>query len=173
MPVQRVVGGVEIEDDLLGRVVVRLHEQIDKQSLDLGAVPGDPVIAGRLYAAPLEPVECALAGQRSTILATGREFAGQHRHCRVVAQLVVIDQILVAQRQGKDPLPDQRSDRVLDQIRRPAVGETIGKPIDQTNRPVCCPQQQGARIRGHLAAVKSGHHRPSFEVVSGEFCKSR
>ena len=53
MAVQRVVGGVEIEDDLLGRVVVCLHEQIDKQSLDLGAVPGDPVIAGRLYAAPL------------------------------------------------------------------------------------------------------------------------
>jgi hypothetical protein len=43
-----------------------------------------------------------------------------------VAQLVVIDQILVTQRQAKDPLPDQRSDRVLDQIRRPAVGETIG-----------------------------------------------
>ena len=49
---QRVVGGVEIEDDLLGRVVVRLHKQIDKQSRDLGAVPGDPVIAGRLYAGP-------------------------------------------------------------------------------------------------------------------------
>jgi hypothetical protein len=91
---------------------------------------GKAVIAGRLYAAPLEPVECALAGQRRTILAMGRELAGQHRHCRVVAQLVVIDQILVAQRQGNDPLPDQCSDRVLDQIRRPAVGETIGKPID-------------------------------------------
>ena len=99
---QRVVGGIEIEDDLLGRMVVRFHEQIDKQSRDLGAVPGDPEIAGRLYAAPLEPVECALAGERRTILATGRELAGQHRHCRVVAQLVVIDH-------PRSPAPSQRS----------------------------------------------------------------
>src|SRR5437588_8026437 len=93
MPVQRIVGGSEIGDDLLWRMVVRLHEQIDKQRLDPGAVPGDPMIAGRLYAAPLEPVECALAGQRRTILATGRQLAGQHRHGRVVAQLVVVDQV--------------------------------------------------------------------------------
>src|SRR5205807_207240 len=82
------------------------------------AVPGDPMIAGRLYAAPLEPVECALAGQRRTILATGRQLAGQHRHGRVVAQLVVVDQVFVAQRQREDPLTDQGFDGVLDQLRR-------------------------------------------------------
>jgi hypothetical protein len=57
MPVQRIVGGIEIEDDLLWRVLVRLHEKIDKQRLDPGAVPGDPVIARQLRSAPLEPVE--------------------------------------------------------------------------------------------------------------------
>jgi hypothetical protein len=44
-------GGVEIEDDLLGRALVRLQEQIDKQRLDLGPVPGDVVIAS----APTRP----------------------------------------------------------------------------------------------------------------------
>src|SRR5438309_9643816 len=76
MPVQRVVGGVEIEDDLLWRMLVRFHKQIDKKPLDLGTVPGDPVIAGRLCAAPLQPAKCARAGQPRTILATGRELAG-------------------------------------------------------------------------------------------------
>ena len=34
MAVQRVVGGVEIEDDLLRRAAVRLQKQIDEQRLD-------------------------------------------------------------------------------------------------------------------------------------------
>jgi hypothetical protein len=85
MSVQRVVGGVEIEDDLLRPVLVRFQEQIDKQPLDPRPIPGDPVIARQLRPAQFQPVERALAGQRRTILATGRQLAGQHRHCRVVA----------------------------------------------------------------------------------------
>jgi hypothetical protein len=168
MSVQRIDGGVEIEDDLLWRALVRLQEQIDQQRLDPGAVPGDPVIARQLRAAPLEPVERALAGQRRTILAAGRQLAGQHRHGRVVTQLVVIHQVFVAQRQRKDPLPDQGSDGVLDQLRRAAVGKTRGKPIDQPDCPVRRPQQQGSGIRGHLAAVKSRNHRAPFDA-----CKSK
>src|SRR5215510_8340734 len=40
MPVQRIVGGVEVENDLLWRVAVRLEKQIDKQPFDLGVIPG-------------------------------------------------------------------------------------------------------------------------------------
>ena len=54
MPVQWIVGGVEIEDDLLWRVLMRLEKQIDKQGLDLGPVPGDAVIARQLRSAPLQ-----------------------------------------------------------------------------------------------------------------------
>jgi hypothetical protein len=144
--------------------LVRLHEQIDKQRLDPGAVPGDPVIARQIRPAPLQPVERAFAGQRRTILAAGRQLAGQHRHGRVVAQLVVIDQVFVAQRQREDPLTDQGFDGVLDQLRRAAVGKTIGKPRDQPDRPVRRPQQQGSGIRGHLAAVKPRHHRAPFDA---------
>jgi hypothetical protein len=164
VPVQRIVGGVEIEDDLLGRVLVRLQKQIDKQPLDLCPVPGDAVIARQLRSASLQPVERRFAGQGRAILAAGRQFAGQHRHCRVVTQLVVIDQIFIAQRQRKDPLPDQGSDGVLDQLRRAAVGETLGEPIDQPDRPVRRPQQQGSGIRCHLAAVKPRHHRAPFDA---------
>jgi hypothetical protein len=168
MPVQGIVGGIEIENDLLRRMLVRLHEQIDKQRLDPGAVPSDPVIARQLRPAQLEPVEGALAGQRRTILAAGRQLAGQHRHGRVVTPLVVIDQIFIAQRQREDPLPDQRHHFVLDQLRRAAVRKTSGKPLDQPDRPIRRPQQQRTRIRGDLAAVKPGHHRAPLDACKTE-----
>ena len=34
MAVQRVVGGVEVDDDLFGRLRVRLEEEVDEQRLD-------------------------------------------------------------------------------------------------------------------------------------------
>jgi hypothetical protein len=68
---------------------------------------------------------------------------------------------LVAQRQAKHPLPNQSSYRVLNQIRRSVVGETAGKPLDQADRPVSGAKQHRSPIRGHLAAVKPGHHRPA------------
>ena len=89
-----------------------------------------------------------LASHRRTVLAPRRELAGQHRHHRIMAQLVVIDQVLVAQRDTEDALANQRHHRVLDQFRRAAVGEAAGEAIDQPDRTVGRPEQQGAGIRG-------------------------
>ena len=47
MAVQRVVGGVEVENDLLGRPGVRLEEEIDEQRLDRRRVVADLLVAGR------------------------------------------------------------------------------------------------------------------------------
>lgn len=44
MPVQRIVGGVEIEDDLLRRPLVGLQEQRHGQRLDRRPIVGEPVI---------------------------------------------------------------------------------------------------------------------------------
>jgi hypothetical protein len=49
-----------------------------------------------------------------------------------------------------------------------AVDKTIGKPLDQSDRAIRRPQQQGPRIRGHPAAVKPCHHRAPFDG-----CKSQ
>ena len=43
--VQRVVGGVEIEHDLLRRLRVRVEEEVHEQRLDRRAVVGDPAVA--------------------------------------------------------------------------------------------------------------------------------
>jgi hypothetical protein len=75
--VQRVVGGVEIENDLLWRRSVRLDEEIDQQPLDRRPVVAEPVVATRAARRMLEPVEGALAGERCAALTSilARSFA--------------------------------------------------------------------------------------------------
>ena len=87
-----------------GALPMRLQEQIDEQRLDRRRVVADLVIARRLRPAQLQPVQRALAGQRRAVRAPRRQLAGQHRHHRIVAQLVVIVQVLVAQRDAEHPL---------------------------------------------------------------------
>jgi hypothetical protein len=168
MPVQRIVGGVEVENDLLWRISVRREKQIDKQRLDLCRIPGNPVVAGLFRSAQLQPVERRFAGQRRAIPAPRRQLAGQYRQRRIVAQLVVIDQILITQRNAEYALPDQRPHLVLDQRRRAAIGKTRREPLDQADRPIRRPQQQGPRVRSHPAAVKPRYHRVPFDG-----CKSK
>ena len=163
MPEERVVGGVEIEGDLRRRRAMRVEKQIDEQGFDRRRVMADLVIARRRRPAQLQPVERRLAGQRRAIGALGRGLAGQHRQHRIVAQLVMVDQVFVAQRDPEYPLPDQGRHRVLDQIRHPAVRKAAGKPLDQPRRPVGRTQQHRPGLRGHRPAVKRRHHRTPLD----------
>jgi hypothetical protein len=54
------------------------------------------------------PAEASMSGQGRAAAAAGLELAGEDRHRRVVAQLVVVDQILIAERDAEHPLADQR-----------------------------------------------------------------
>ena len=82
LAVHRIIGRIEIKDDLVRRAPVRLQEQVDEEPLDGHRVVTDFVIARRLQSAQLQPVERRLAGHRRTILAPRFELAGQHRHHR-------------------------------------------------------------------------------------------
>jgi len=126
------------------------------------------VVGRRLVRPQFEPVERRFAGHRRAVLAARDQLTSQHRHDRVVPQLIVIDDIFIAQRNAKDALADHCRHRVLNQLLRPAVAETLRKPIDQPDRLVRCPQQQPAGIRGDLAAVKSSHYRAPLDA-----CKSK
>ena len=79
----------------------RVQEQVDEQPLDGHRIVADLVIARRLQAAQLQPVERRLAGHRRAILAARSELAREHRQHRIVAQLVVVIEILIAKRNPK------------------------------------------------------------------------
>ena len=98
LAVQRIVRRIEVENDLLGRPRVRLNKQVDQQIPDRHRIVADLVIARRLQLAQLQPIERRLAGNRRAVLAPGFQLARQHRHHRIVAQLVVVVEILIAER---------------------------------------------------------------------------
>jgi hypothetical protein len=100
--------------------------------------------------------------------AARRKLARQHRHRRIVAQIVVVDQVFVAESNRKDPLPDQCRHLVLDQLRYTAVGKTRGKPLDQPNHPVRRTQQQPTCVRSDGAAVKPRYHPSPLDT-----CKTK
>ena len=114
LPVQRIVGRVEVQDDALGYLVVAVEKQLDEEAVERLRVDRDAVvaIAGCLFGqTPLESIQRALAGQGRPAVAlafaiTTRRvsFADTGGQKRVVAQLVVVDQILVAQRETEDAL---------------------------------------------------------------------
>jgi len=128
----------------------------------------DLVIARRRQLAQFHPIERRLAGHRRTILAPRLKLAGQHRHQRIMAQFVVVVQILIAQRDPKHPLADQSRDPVLDQVGAPHVVKARGKPIHHSDRTIRRAQQQRSGIRGDRAGIERRYHFASFNG-----CKSK
>jgi hypothetical protein len=70
----------------------------------------DLFVTGGRRARQLQPVQRRLASHRRAILALGLKLARQHRHNRVVAKLVVIVEVFVAERDAEHALPDQGGD---------------------------------------------------------------
>jgi hypothetical protein len=169
---------IEVENDPLEWRAMRVEEEVDQQPLDRRRVMGDLAIAIRPDGRALEPVERALAGEWRTIRPSGCELAGQHRHHRIVAQLVMVDQVLIAERDPDHPLADQRGHRVLDPPPVAPIAEAGREALDQTDRALSATKQQRTRVRGDRPAVKRGHHRAAFdrskrELVWATFCRHR
>ena len=136
MAVQRIIGGIEVEDDLPGRRLVRLEEEVDEQALDRRAVMADLVVARSAQTARARAGSTCSCRRAARNFCAGRELAGQGREHRVVAQLIMVDQILVAERDAEHPLRHHGLDRVLDLRLGAAVGKTGREPPDQADRPI-------------------------------------
>jgi hypothetical protein len=134
---------------------MRLQKQIDKQSFDLRFILDDPVIARRRCPAELEPVEGALASKRRAILATRFELARQHRHCRIMAQLLMVDEILIT-----NAMPNIRwPTRVANQLRRgcPKSSRQTDRSAESHN-----PWRPAAALLRDFPTVKSRNHCATF-----------
>ena len=141
MPVQRIVGGVEIEDNLLGRRAMRLQEQFDKQRLDRRRVMADLMIARRTGPRSSRPFS-VICRRRRAIAPPRGKLAQKNRHQRIVAKCVVVVEVLIAQRQAKNPLADERRQAMLDQIAAPAILKASGEALNQPDRPIGCYKQK-------------------------------
>ena len=165
LAVQRNIGVVEIQHDLAGCTLMRFQKEIDQQRVDLCSVAIDLVILRRM--APrrvLQTIERALASQRLAVGPQHRaQLARQHRQRWVLAELVVIIEVLIAQRQAEDALPDQCVDLMLDIARIAPIDEAGGKAADQSEALVDLSQQQRSCVRGDVAAIETSHNRTPLD----------
>ena len=112
-----------------------------------------------------QTVQRALAGQRRAAAATLRfELAQQRAEHRIVTQAVVVVEVFISQRHPKNTLPDQRPDRVFDQLRLALIDKTSRQPIHQSDRLIRAAQQQRPGIRADRAAVKRRYHPAPFNT---------
>ena len=134
-----------------------VEEQIHEQALDRSPVVPDLVIARRRSVrSMLQSVQGRLTGERRAIRAFGFQLPGQRGQHRIVAQLIVIDEVFIAESDGEHPLADQRRQPVLDQVGAAIIAKTGSEPIDKPDRLVRGTQQQGAGVRRHPSGVERG-----------------
>ena len=113
MAVDGDVGRIQIQHDLVGRAAVRFQKQVPQQAVQsLGRVADLVIAAGA--ANQLQPVQRALAGQRITQITPSAE----QRQQRIGAQLLMVVEVFIAQRQPIDSLRQHLRQLVLDQRER-------------------------------------------------------
>ena len=86
----------------------------------------------------------------------------------VLAQLVMIVEVLVTQRQSENPLRQQGFEPVFDVDRVAPVIEALREPPYQPEAAIHLSQQKRARIGGDVAAIETGHHRAPFNRFKSE-----
>ena len=77
-------------------------------------------------------------------------------------QLVVVIEVLIAERNPEHPLADQGGHRVLDQILTAMIAKAGGKSIHQIDRAIGRAEQQSTRIRRHQSRIEGRFHNPAF-----------
>src|SRR5258708_1893599 len=119
------------------------HEQLRKD-------PVFGILAGR------EEVDEPLARQRFIHFLP----SCQNAENRVLPQLLVVVEILIAQRQTVDPLGEHLENRVLDLVLIPAVEKTFRQARQQIQALVGLSQQECPAIGTYRSAVESRHDLP-------------
>ena len=102
----------QVQHDLFGWFGMGLQKRLDQQLVDRLFAVVNLLVTARRFAAQLQAVQRALAGQR---FLAHPLFPAQHRQQRILPQLVVIADVLVAECQRIHPLRDHLLHRVRNQ----------------------------------------------------------
>ncbi len=141
-----------------------LKEQGHQQPVDVARLRDDllvPVRGRHLRRARLQMVQRARRGQRMTPVTLPdtpgpghvRTAAGQGQG-GVVAQPVMVVDILVTQRKGNHPLCDKGLEVMLDTLGIAMIDKTGREAPGDVEQAIGFPQQQGAGVGSHPAAVE-------------------
>ncbi len=120
----------------------------------------------------LQPVQCALARQGRGLIPGALELAQKHAQDRIAAQIVVVVEVLIAERQAEHALPNQSLQRVDGEKPAATVGKARGEPFGQPDRVVRLAKQQSPRVRGDQTAVEIRHHTPPAGASKLHLCRA-
>jgi hypothetical protein len=145
--VDRVVGGVEVQHDLLRPCAVALgagvEELVDQHAVHRHArLPRGPL---------LEPAQRRRRGQRPI---RPRLNARRQLQRRVHPHRLMVVEILVARGDGEHPLSDHRRLLVVDPIGVPRVGQTVAHRLGQPQPTVHLPQQHQPGVGRQPTAIE-------------------
>ena len=115
-----------------------------------------------------ETLQRALARQRRTAVAASLERVGQQGQQRVVTQIVVVVEILVAQGDARDALRQQGPQGVHSEPGVAVIPEARGHPVEEPDDAVDLPQQQRSGVRRDRSAIECGGYPPALEPLKYE-----
>ncbi len=144
-PVHRIVGGVEVEDEFLGRLRMRRDEALHQGLVDTPRpVPPSGV---------LEAAQRRRAGQGTVPL--GRRLQGE-----IVAKGRVVVDVLVAQRQPEHPLAQHGGKMMRHLALLPDIDQPPRNASRQTRKPVRLTKQQDPAVAGDVATREISLYTP-------------
>ena len=111
--------------------------------------------------AVLQTAQGRRAGQGQIVLDA---TFGDQLHERIIAQGLLVVEILVAQGQAVDALAEQRELAVDDEKGMTRVGDDLVERGGESELPVGLAQQQGPGVGGEIAAGEIGLHRAPPEI---------
>ena len=177
-----VVGSVQVENQLLRGFLLTVEKDVDKEPVYRFPIQDDapvPVALSLSGQSPLQPVQRAFPGQRlasvrrlAPIQPRGVAFARQGRQERIFAQLLVVAQVLIAERDPINPLPDQLLDAVLYQPGIPEVDEARSQSPQDASLGLHLAQQQGPTIRAQPSTIETCFHLPPAVALKLELRRS-
>jgi hypothetical protein len=150
--VERIIGGIQVDDDAQRGFAMGLDEQIYEQLLDGGCIVVGLIVAiltdlGGIF----QPVQCRLAGNRTARLVND----GCKR--RIAPQRIVVDEIFIAERKSAEALAQQVRERVHDGLRNTVVREASRQPLGELQLPVGTGEQRHTAIRRDRDAIEGAH----------------
>ena len=144
IPMQRVIGRIQIQHYLCQRSPLAVQKQIHQKVVDHPAIGANllvTIILRRRRITQLQAVQGAGTGQGVTAVTFARALLAGHigattgqRQSAVVTQSVMVIEILITGRQAQHPLCDQGLEGMLDPIWIAPAKQAASLPVTSNNR---------------------------------------
>lgn len=176
--VNRIVGGIEVENDLVGRRIVSLKKQCDKELFDRLLIQFDLAVAALRRCSDergFNAMQRAFPGQwlasirlTSSILPRGIGLADDRRKQLIRSQFIMVIQIFVPLDQPDNSLTDQLRYGMVNQLRIAIIGEAFSELFQNSGLGFDRLDKKGSGITGDLMSVKSRYNFTPAECSKSE-----